>query len=201
VRADGYDADGSYWGAGPDVFIGTSSDGAKEYTVRASSAVEARRKIEVERKRPVGTPPPKDNRGGRAPSTARYEFDWKDAARNVTLRVRVTHARDYLAQGHDHIEVQSIAPKKAPLPITETGYRSHFLSPLELINAGGPVPFVTRWLDHEASKPLWTKASARHSQGDLFQWAADREQVASAQPKRPAPKPERSSKPKRQYPG
>ena len=35
------------------------------------------------------------------------------------------------SSGYDtaHLEIKSIAPDRAPLPITETGYRSHFTSP------------------------------------------------------------------------
>lgn len=42
-------------------------------------------------------------------------------ASNERITVRITHARDYLSQGPNHIEVQSIKPTKAPLPITEAG--------------------------------------------------------------------------------
>lgn len=29
----------------------------------------------------------------------------------------------------DHLEIRSIRPERAPLPITETGYRSHLIFP------------------------------------------------------------------------
>jgi hypothetical protein len=45
-----------------------------------------------------------------------------------------------------HIEIRG----PCPLPITETGYRSHFTRP-DLVDAeGGPVALVLAWLDHEA---------------------------------------------------
>ena len=34
-----------------------------------------------------------------------------------------------------HLQVESVNPERAPLPITDTGYRSHFRSPSERITA------------------------------------------------------------------
>jgi len=173
VRSDGYDAQGAYWSAGPDVFIASIDDGAQEITVRARSVGEAREKIAAERARPLGTPQaaPREPIGGASPNKTKYEVDWRDPVSGNSVRIRITHSRDYLDMGQDHIEVQSLAPAKSPLPITETGYRSHFLSPLELINAGGPVTFVTAWLDTEAKGKAWSKAVNAKLQGDLFAWA------------------------------
>lgn len=173
VRADGYDAEGAYWGTGPDVFIATMDNGAQDITVRATSVSEAREKIAAERARPLGTPraTPRETIGGTSPNKSRYEIDWCDPVCGAHVRLHITHARDYLAQGQDHIEVESIAPRKTPLPITETGYRSHFINPLELVNAGGTVTFVTAWLDREAKGKAWQQQHARRSQGDLFSWA------------------------------
>ena len=79
-----------------------------------------------------------------------------------------------------------MAPKKTPLPITETGYRSHFLSPLELVNDGGPVTFVTAWLDREAKGKDWQKRQAVRSQGDLFQWAEAQVEVGARRKSKPS---------------
>lgn len=188
VRSDGYDANGAYWGAGPDVFIASLDDGAQEITVRARSVGEAREKIAAERARPLGTPQaaPREPIGGASPNKTRYEIDWRDPVSSNSVRIRITHSRDYLGMGQDHIEVQCLAPAKAPLPITETGYRSHFLAPLELINAGGPVTFVTAWLDREAMGKTWQKQQAVRSQGDLFSWADAQTEVGARRKSKPA---------------
>lgn len=177
VRVDGYDADGAYWGAGPDVFIATSADGADQITVRAKSVTEARKKIDAELARAAGEArKDRETLGGNAPRKTRYQIAWRDPVNKTTIDVRITHSRDYLSSGTDHIEVESLRPKKAPLPITETGYRSHFIPPLDLMNAGGPVTFVTAWLDQEAKGKSWCKAASIKAQGDLFSWAeANRE--------------------------
>ena len=53
----------------------------------------------------------------------------------------------------DHIELRSGA--KTPLPVTETGYRSHHLYAGIVTEAGGAVAYVTAWLDHEAERIGW----------------------------------------------
>ncbi len=195
VTADGYDQTGAYWGAGPDVYIATTPDGATEITVRAKSAAEARGKAVDELARKLGETRtgPREEIGGASPNKTRYDIDWRDPATTKSVRIRITHSRDYLGQGQDHIEVQSMAPAKAPLPITETGYRSHFLSPLELINAGGPVTFVTAWLDRESRSKDWQRLTAKRAQGDLFQWAETQGEVSTRKkkPTAPAQKPAR----------
>lgn len=186
VNAQGYDRSTAYWGAGPDVFIATTADGAEEVTVRDRNVTEARSKIAAELARRPGEARAgkRDAIGGAAPHKSRYEIDWRNPVTNETVRIRITHSRDYLSSGSDHIEVESITPKKAPLPITETGYRWHFLAALELINAGGPVTFVTAWIEQEAKGKAWTKVAAAKAQGDLFSWAEAKGEVG--QRKRPA---------------
>ena len=195
VNPQGYDASGAYWGAGPDVFIATTPSGAEEITVRARNVSEAREKVAAELTRQPGAARPKDEPiGGAAPRKTRYEIDWRNPVSAETVRIRITHARDYLVDGTDHIEVESIKPKKAPLPITATGYLSHFIPALQLINAGGPVTFVLAWIDSETRGKVWQKQAATKAQGDLFQWAEARTEVGARkktkpQPSKPAPPP------------
>jgi hypothetical protein len=68
-----------------------------------------------------------------------------------------------------HLEVRSIAPERAPLPITETGYRSHF-HPCGTVEAnGGDVAAqLVAWLDEEAPKPEWRQHAESSRQGELF---------------------------------
>ena len=42
---------------------------------------------------------------------------------------------------------------------------------VDLINAGGPVTFVTSWIEREAKNKKWLAAATGKAQGDLFQWA------------------------------
>jgi hypothetical protein len=86
--------------------------------------------------------------------------------RHVILKVR--HTRDYLLQGQDHIELLVMAPKGGMLPVTETGYRSHFIAAAELAAAGGPARYVLAWLDREARTKRWQETQFRWRQLDIF---------------------------------
>ena len=68
-----------------------------------------------------------------------------------------------------HLEVRSINPERAPLPITKTGYLSHFHQPGTVEeNDGTLVEQVSAWLDEEASSKHWKAHIERSGQGDLF---------------------------------
>ncbi len=51
-----------------------------------------------------------------------------------------------------HLQVRSVHPERARLPITETGYRSQ----------------VIAWLDEEAADPAWRRYIEANRQGSLF---------------------------------
>jgi hypothetical protein len=74
------------------------------------------------------------------------------------------------SSGHDtaHIEIESVAPERAHLPITETGYRSHFTSPDSVAAYGGPVAFVEAWLETESQAPDWRREEREKRQLTLF---------------------------------
>lgn len=67
-----------------------------------------------------------------------------------------------------HLEIRSIKPERAPLPITETGYRSHFLHPGEIDLLGGPVAYVQTWLDEMAESKEWLEYETSRRQLTLF---------------------------------
>jgi hypothetical protein len=72
--------------------------------------------------------------------------------------------------GYDtaHLEIESIVPERTPLPITETGYRSHFTSPETVAAYGGPIAFVEAWLETESQAPGWRHEEQARRQFDLF---------------------------------
>jgi hypothetical protein len=71
--------------------------------------------------------------------------------------------------GHDtaHLEIESIAPERASLPITVTGYRSHFTSPEIVAAYGGPVAYVEAWLETESQAPNWRSSEQEKRQFTL----------------------------------
>jgi hypothetical protein len=72
------------------------------------------------------------------------------------------------ASAHAHLEIRCLNSVSRPLPITDTGYRSHFLPRGSVEEAGGPGLYVRRWLDEAARSPHWKLTLARWRQLDLF---------------------------------
>ncbi|QIG79438.1 hypothetical protein [Stakelama tenebrarum] len=69
----------------------------------------------------------------------------------------------------DHLEIRSINPERAPLPITMTGYCSHYEQPGIIETFGADVvEQVIAWLDAEAAKPEWKAHLERSRQYSLF---------------------------------
>ncbi|MCY1640685.1 hypothetical protein [Methylorubrum sp. SL192] len=66
------------------------------------------------------------------------------------------------------MQIESTAPRRAPLPITETGYLSWFTAPALVQESGRPIAFVLQWLDAEASGPAWAQAETDRQQLSLF---------------------------------
>ena len=66
----------------------------------------------------------------------------------------------------DHIELRTGG--KAALPVTETGYRSHFTSKVAVESYGGPLDFAKAWIEDEAASPEWQAHQAAHRQMSLF---------------------------------
>lgn len=67
-----------------------------------------------------------------------------------------------------HLEIRSIHPLDAPLPVTGTGYRSHFTSVQTVLSLGGPAAFVEAWLEAESQLPDWRREEQERRQLALF---------------------------------
>ncbi len=63
-----------------------------------------------------------------------------------------------------HIEVKSALP----LPITETGYKSIFISEPELTEHGGSLKYVTSYIDGQAKSKEWKDSQENSRQFNLF---------------------------------
>ncbi len=64
--------------------------------------------------------------------------------------------------------LECIASERVPLPITDTGYCSHFTSPDIVAAYGGPVAFVEAWLETESQAPDWRREKQERRQLLLF---------------------------------
>ena len=67
-----------------------------------------------------------------------------------------------------HIEIRTLKPDKAALPITETGYKSHFTPKGNIDEYETPAAFVKEWLDYEAQSEDWKVARENDRQMSLF---------------------------------
>jgi hypothetical protein len=96
-----------------------------------------------------------------------FTLDWEGIALSVAYCPDWSQSfREIYGNPMAHLEIRSLDGQ--PLPITETGYRSHFTN-AELIDAGGgPAAFACAWLDHAAQSPAWQAAKAKRQQLCLF---------------------------------
>ena len=65
-----------------------------------------------------------------------------------------------------HLKIES--DDRQPLPITGTGFKSHFIPAQEINDHGGAVAFVKAWLSHDAQSKEWTAYVEDQRQGSLF---------------------------------
>jgi hypothetical protein len=88
------------------------------------------------------------------------------------IEIEIRWIADYLAfddgQSMAHLEIESVEPAHAPLPITETGYRSHFIGRSEVENLGGPEAYVEAWIDEMSRTHAWRESAAASRQLALF---------------------------------
>lgn len=69
----------------------------------------------------------------------------------------------------DHLDIRSVRPERAPLPITGTGYLSHFMQPGTVEAQGGDVEAqVLSWLNEAAIDREWLSYVESRRQGELF---------------------------------
>lgn len=67
----------------------------------------------------------------------------------------------------NHLEIQSVDGE--PLPVTETGYRSHHFAPSEPnLGMDEIVTMVIAWLEEEAAKTAWQTYLRESQQLSLF---------------------------------
>ncbi|MGC1498026.1 MAG: hypothetical protein WA790_19635 [Sulfitobacter sp.] len=86
------------------------------------------------------------------------DFTWHD----ICITVSVT--KNFLNTGYHHIELRA----DQPLPVTTTGYRSHFMLMDQFEAFETLQQLVTLWLNHAAKSEEWTKAQEEHGQLKLF---------------------------------
>lgn len=80
----------------------------------------------------------------------------------ITIQLRLT--RNWMNGMAHHLELRA----SEPLPVTETGYRSHFFGASDDADLDEVITFVLNWLDDAAEHRSWQDFQERYRQGDLF---------------------------------
>ena len=95
-----------------------------------------------------------------------YSTDWINPFTGEVHRLGIRHTRDYLGQGQDHLEIETAkSESRRDHPLSATGYLSHFIRSVDLINAGGPVTFVDAWITRSLASKEWCQADQKKRQG------------------------------------
>jgi len=100
-----------------------------------------------------------------APEYDRCIFDWK--FRHLTITVEVC-LKLRCVGNHDHVEIRSLSPERHPLPITETGYKSHWPAEDEFASVAEAARAVSQWLDERAKDREWLDYVCELEQPTLF---------------------------------
>ncbi len=95
-------------------------------------------------------------------------LQWEGITIEVSYEAEWLGFRRGSAMAMAHLQVRSVAPQRAPLPITETGYRSHFVHPDEVNEFGRPVAYVEAWLNSMARSAHWLSYITQAKQLSLF---------------------------------
>lgn len=82
--------------------------------------------------------------------------------------IDIRHVSNWHNCDIDHLEIKTASPERVAIPITETGYKSHFLHEGFIIEAGGAVAYVKAWLDEASQSPEWKAQVEAARQGSLF---------------------------------
>lgn len=77
------------------------------------------------------------------PSIHVSRIDWQGATVEIRYEPSYSPAMDSCyGRSMAHIELHVISPDGAKLPVTDTGYRSHFVPNSAVIEAGGAISYV-----------------------------------------------------------
>lgn len=92
-----------------------------------------------------------------------YRIEWQGIGIEIRWAPNWLNSSTYPVA---HLELISDGREK--LPVTETGYRSHFTNRESVEEHGGPVAFAIAWLDHEADSSDWKRHVQESKQFSLF---------------------------------
>ena len=88
-----------------------------------------------------------------------FELDWE----GISLLI---HWSPECFHHCGHLTIESVDRQR--LPMTQTGFRSHFIKDWQIEAKGGAVAYVKAWLDHEAQSKAWQRYVEESRQLCLF---------------------------------
>lgn len=97
--------------------------------------------------------------------TQTFTIEWDGITININWEAHWLNSEAYDVA---HLDIESVKPEGSALPITETGYLSHFTSRENISAYGGPAAFVLAWLEDAAGKKAWKRKAAASRQFALF---------------------------------
>lgn len=86
-------------------------------------------------------------------------LDWRGIIVHITLE-RQAHV--------DHLQIETLDPQRAPIPVSETGYLSRFVGKDVFPPETDPAAYVQDWLDQAATGKGWIEQEAAIRQYVLF---------------------------------
>ncbi|MFA7440355.1 MAG: hypothetical protein WCZ66_05225 [Sphingomonadaceae bacterium] len=97
-----------------------------------------------------------------------FEAIWNGIQISISWEPRWLNPSDDYGLDTAHLQIEAVVPERTMLPITGTGYRSHFTTSAAVAAMGGPVACVLTWLNQEAAKPARQQHIAKSRQLALF---------------------------------
>ncbi|RYG88942.1 MAG: hypothetical protein EON59_02795 [Alphaproteobacteria bacterium] len=97
-----------------------------------------------------------------------HALHWRGVNLEITFEANwlgMDPAREFATA---HLTVTAKRPERVRLPISETGFRSHFVHADEVVEGGGPVAYVQAWLDYMARSREWLAQVQANRQLTLF---------------------------------
>jgi len=88
-----------------------------------------------------------------------FTIDWQGIALSVTYHPHWPGRPLPGLPAIAHLELRVLEPRGAALPVTETGYRSHFVCPDDVDALGGATSYAAAWPDAEAKHRGWRPPS------------------------------------------
>lgn len=93
---------------------------------------------------------------------------WQGYKIELTCKLNAFNLQQAVGINMVHIELRTVKPAKAPLPVTESGYRSHFEHAEAVAEYESVTAYVLAWLDHEAQKSSWQVTENEARRYSLF---------------------------------